>query len=331
MKFLIAGFGSIGRRHLRNLRALGEQDIILLRSNRSTLPDDEIAGLPVETTIQAALAHHPDAVIVSNPTALHLDVAIPAAEAGCALLLEKPISHSFERLDVLRAAVERGGGRALVGFQFRFHPTIRSAAKLLAEGAIGRPVSVRVNWGEYLPAWHPWEDYRQSYAARPDLGGGVILTLSHPFDYLRMLLGEVDALWAFTPGSGGLDLPVEDAAEIGLRFQSGVLGSIHLDYLRQPPAHTFEIVGSAGTLCWDNANGQLSVYDPATQVWRIETPPEDFERNWLFMEEMRNLLDILRGVAAPVCTLEDGIRALEIAVQAGESARDGQIKRLKAL
>jgi len=160
MKYLVAGLGSIGRRHLRNLLALGERDIIFYRSRLSTLPDDELAGFPVETNLGAGLAHRPDAVIVANPTALHLAVAIPAAEAGCHLFLEKPVSHSLERLDDLRTAVRRGGGRVLVGFQFRFHPTLQIAARLLAESAIGRPVAARAHWGEYLPNWHPWEDYR---------------------------------------------------------------------------------------------------------------------------------------------------------------------------
>src|SRR5512146_1839312 len=145
MKFLIAGFGSIGRRHLRNLRALGEQDILLYRTHRSTLPDDETQGLPVETDLAQALAHHPDAVIVANPTAAHLDVAIPAAEAGCALLIEKPVAHSLERTDELARAVEKNGGRLLVGFQFRFHPGLVAAKGLLEEGAIGRPVSARAH------------------------------------------------------------------------------------------------------------------------------------------------------------------------------------------
>ena len=102
MKFLIAGLGSIGRRHFRNLIALGEKDIVLLRSHRATLSDDELAGYPVETDLHKALKKHkPDAVIVANPTALHLDVAIPAAEAGCHILLEKPVSHLLERLDIL--------------------------------------------------------------------------------------------------------------------------------------------------------------------------------------------------------------------------------------
>lgn len=328
MKFLIAGFGSIGRRHLRNLRELGEQDILLLRSHRSTLPDDEIAGLPVETTVEAALAHRPDAVIVSNPTALHLDVAIPAAELGCAILLEKPISHNLDRVAEFHAAVRRGGARVLVGFQFRFHPTMRRAAQLLADGAIGKPLSVRVHWGEYLPGWHPWEDYRQGYAARADLGGGVILTLSHPFDYLRMLLGDVAALWAFTAGGGGLDLPVEDTAEIGLQFCSGAIGSVHLDYLQQPPAHTWEIIGSAGTMRWNNADGSLALFRAGAQDWQVELPPPGFERNWLFLDEMRSFIAVARGEASPACTLEDGIAALEIAVRARESAEDGQRKEL---
>ena len=328
MKFLIAGFGSIGRRHLRNLRELGEQDILLLRSNRSTLPDDEITGLPVETTIEAALAHRPDAVIIANPTALHLDVAVPAAEASCAILLEKPISHSLEKLDALQQAVERGGARVLVGFQYRYHPTLIRTAQLLADGVIGQPVAARVQWGEYLPNWHPWEDYRQGYAARADLGGGVILTLSHPFDYLRMLMGEASALHCFTAARGGLDLPVEDTAEIGLQFNSGAVGSVHLDYLQQPPTHTLEIIGSAGTLRWDNASGALAVYRADAQAWEETAPPEGFERNWLFLDEMRNFLSMARGEQKPACSLQDGIRALEIAVRARESAADGQRKDL---
>ena len=275
MKFLIAGLGSIGRRHFRNLLELGERDIVLYRSNRSTLSSDELTGFPVETNLETALAQRPDAVIISNPTALHFDVAIPAAEAGCAILLEKPISDDLAHLDDLRAALQAHlPNRLLVGFQFRFHPTLQQAAVLLAEGAIGSPQAVRVQWGEYLPNWHPWEDYRQGYAARADLGGGVVLTLSHPFDYLRWLLGEVGALWSFA-ASSGLELPVEDNAEIGLRFTSGAVGSVHLDYLQQPPTHTLEIIGSAGTLRWDNADGGLSVFTPAKQ-WQIFTPPEGF-------------------------------------------------------
>src|SRR3989304_8359490 len=125
MKVLIAGLGSIGRRHLRNLTTLGVEEILLWPSQHSPLPDDELEGLPVLTDVQSALDYQPDAVIVSNPTALHLDIAIPAAERGIHLFLEKPLSHSMQRVNALRRAVEHGGGQVTVGVQFRFHPGLQ--------------------------------------------------------------------------------------------------------------------------------------------------------------------------------------------------------------
>src|SRR5512138_1846469 len=143
MKILIAGLGSVGRRHFRNLIALGEKDIVLLRTRKATLPDDELAGYPVETDLQKALQKHkPDAVIVANPTAMHLDVAIPSAEAGCDILLEKPVSHSMERLDLLRNAAYKSGSKILVGFQFRFHPTLNKARELIQSQALGKVLTV---------------------------------------------------------------------------------------------------------------------------------------------------------------------------------------------
>jgi predicted dehydrogenase len=324
LKFLIAGFGSIGRRHLRNLIALGEEDVILYRTHHSTLPDqDEAARFPVITNLDQALSQRPDAVIISNPTALHLDVAIPAAEMGCAILMEKPVSHSMERLDDLRAAAARGGAPVLVGFQFRYHPTLQMASQMVADGAIGSPISARAHWGEYLPNWHPWEDFRQGYAARADLGGGVILTLCHPLDYLRWMLGEVESLFAFTAKSGGLELPVEDTAEISMRFAGGTVGSVHLNYVQQPAVHALEIIGSTGTLRWDNADGVLSLYQAEKSEWQRFAPPDGFDRNWMFLDEMREFIATARGESQPACGLEDGIRVLELALLARQSAQDG--------
>jgi predicted dehydrogenase len=332
MKYMIAGLGSIGRRHLRNLLTLGERDILLYRTHRSTLPEDELSGFPVETDLQAALAHKPDAVIISNPTALHLDVAIPAAEAGCHLFLEKPVSHSLDRIDQLKQAVHLNNLHVLMGFQFRFHPGLHQITKLLSEKVVGEPVSVRAHWGEYLPDWHPWEDYHKGYSARPELGGGVVLTLCHPLDYLRWLFGEVAALWALTSNQGGLGLKVEDTAEIGLCFTSGVLGSVHLDFIQRPAAHWLEIIGTGGTTRWDYyqntvetlTESVVSGQKPAISNQQSTIPLSEI-RNQMFVAEMRHFLDILRGKEKPVCTLYDGIRALELALAVHESA---QKKRL---
>ena len=333
MKFLIAGLGSIGRRHFRNLIALGEKDIVLLRTRKATLPDDELAGYPVETDLAEALKKHkPDAVVVANPTSLHLDVAIPAAEAGCHILLEKPVSHSLDRLDLLEKAAAKSGSKILVGFQFRYHPTLNKARELIQSGALGKILTVHVHWGEYLPQWHPWEDYRQSYAARADLGGGVIVTLTHPLDYLRFLLGDVVSLWSFNEHLSALELDVEDFAEIGLKFSSGAVGGVHINYFQRPGVHKLEIVGTDGTMRWDNADGILHLFKmpapfgsysdlPPAPVTESFSPPDGFERNQLFIAQTKHFIDIVRGNAQPICTLTDGVRALQMALAAYESQK----------
>jgi predicted dehydrogenase len=322
-KFLSAGLGSIGRRHLRNLIALGENDVVLLRSHRSTLPDEELAGLTVETDLAQALKRHrPAAVIVSNPTALHLDIAIPAAEAGCAILLEKPISHSLDRLELLEGAASRTNARVLVGFQLRYHPCLVLARDFIIQGRLGRLLAARVHFGEYLPAWHPWEDYRQSYAARADLGGGVLLTQCHSLDYLPWLIGRVESIWAFLGMLSELDLDVEDSAEIGVRFEDGCLGSLHLDYAQQPASHRVEISGTRGSLLCDLLAGTTRFYDVATKKWEESVLPHTWERNVMFIEEMAHFLAVVKGEAEPACTLEDGMRVMRLiaGIQASNSS-----------
>jgi len=341
MKFLIAGLGSIGRRHFRNLIALGEQDIVMLRTRKATLPDEELAGYPVETDLSEALRKHkPEAVIVANPTSMHLDIAIPAAEAGCHILLEKPVSHSLERLDVLQKTAEKTGSRILVGFQFRYHPTLNQARELIQSDALGKILTVHAHWGEYLPQWHPWEDYRQSYAARADLGGGVIVTLTHPLDYLRYLIGEVNSLWSFNGHFSPLEIDVEDVAEIGLKFANGAVGGVHVNYFQRPPVHRLEIVGTDGTLRWDNADGLLHFYkmpvsfgsfsdNPPAPVMETFSPSEGFERNQLFVAQTRHFIEVVYGESEPVCSLEDGVIALRLALAAYESQERGQVIRLQ--
>ena len=329
MKFLIAGLGSIGRRHLHNLQILGERDIILYRTHRGTLPDDDYSDFQVETDLKTALDYDLDAVIVSNPTSLHLEVAIPAARRGCDLLLEKPISHNMAGVNELTTVVRDEQVNVLVGYQYRFHPSLQKINELLKTGAIGRPLSTRSHWGEYLPSWHPWEDYRKGYSARADLGGGVILTLSHPLDYLHWLFGEVQEVWASSGSFGELELDVEDTAEISLHFTKGMIGSVHLDYNQQPPNHHLEVIGTDGTIQWNYSDGEVRWFQGENNEWQTWSTPQEFERNDMFLAQMRHFLAVARGEINPVCSLGDGIQALRIALAALESSQSKKLVRLE--
>jgi len=325
MRFLIVGLGSIGRRHLRNLRALGQQDILLYRTHRATLPDEDLEGLPVFTDLAEALAEKPNGVIIANPTSAHLSTALPAARAGANLLIEKPVSHTLEGLDELRESLTQNNCRAMVGFHFRYHPVLGELRQILAEGSLGWALSGRAHWGEYLPGWHPWEDYRVSYAARADLGGGVTNTLSHPFDYLRWMLGELVSVSGALSKLSDLELDVEDNTEALLEFANGARVSVHLDYYQQPPSHSLELNCESGRILWDNADGSARVLPADEATCRQIIPPKGFERNDMFLAEMADFVRLCRGENFEFCSLEDGIRVQQIVAAVRESnAQEGR-------
>lgn len=316
---LIVGMGSIGRRHLRNLRACGWTNIVLHRTGSSTLPDldAEIAGIPTYDSLDEALAQAPIAAVIANPTALHMPTAIQAARAACHLLIEKPISHTLDGIHELVRAVEQHNVQALVGFQFRYHPVLNAIKQhWIDSGLIGRVLHVECMWSEYLPDWHTWEDYRTSYAARADLGGGVTLTLCHPFDYLRWLIGEVVEVKGMIGTLSDLGIDADDTADALLRFggANGAQGHVHLDYVGMPNRHEFRITAQHGVIIWNSDDGTASLLHNDVRLSRAISPPQGFERNDLFMAQTRHFLDVIAGNALPCCTLHDGVRALEIAL-----------------
>lgn len=320
LKVLIAGFGSIGRRHYQNLIALGLRDFVFYRSSRGTIDDDAIQQWPSFTNLQDALACAPDLTIVANPTALHLHTALQAALANCHLLIEKPLSHSLESCDQLVDLVRNRNLTVLVGCQFRFHPLLMRLREEIAAGRLGEVFGARAEWGEYLPGWHPWEDYRRSYSSRDDLGGGVILTLIHPIDYLYWLFGKVRSVQATTRALAYLATPAgEDSADLLLRFRSGVVAQVHLDYHQRPPVHVLCVWGQSGRVECDFQAGKLQWTDTDGAV-QTELAPPDFERNTMFVDELRHFLNCVQRKAEPLVPLGDGISVLKIALAAKRQA-----------
>jgi predicted dehydrogenase len=120
-----------------------------------------------------------------------------------------------------------------------------------------------------------------------------------------------------------------------LKFASGAVGGVHVNYFQRPPVHRLEIAGSNGTLRWDNADGILHFHrmstpfgsysdQPPAPMVESFPPPEGFERNQLFIAQTRHFIEILRGEREPVCNLEDGIMALRLALAAYQSQETGQ-------
>jgi predicted dehydrogenase len=332
MKILIAGLGGIGQRHARNLRAiLGESvELLAWRVRRlthvvtPTLQIDqsqnveEIYNIRCFDQLSSALSEKPDAAFVCNPTSLHVPTAQACADAGCHLFLEKPVSHNLDGLDHLLRTLAARKLVALVGYQLRFHPCLRATADLLANRAVGRVLAVRAVIGEYLPGWHAYEDYRKMYASSAELGGGVILSQIHEFDYLYSLFGLPRSIYSVGGQWSSLEIDVEDTASTLMHFSindKSFAVHLHQDYLQRPACRQCEIIGEEGKILADFASLRVTPgYDFA-----------GFDRNQLFLDQTRHFLACMDGKEQPIVDLRAGIQSLRMALAAKESIATGRV------
>ena len=346
MKALFVGLGGVGQRHLRNLRTLRGDGVEVIAWRTRRLSRALNARLEVEAgedverkygvraypTLEEALAARPDVAFICNPSSLHLPAALAAARAGCHLFLEKPVSHSLDGLDDLRREVRQRKLATMVGYQLRFHPLLQRLHALLQAGAVGRVVAVQAEVGEYLPGWHPYEDYREMYAARRDLGGGVVLSQIHEMDYLYWLFGLPRRVFAVGGHLSRLEIDVEDVASITLEFagpQGTFPAHVHEDYLQRPSSRTCKVLGDAGKIELDLRALWLRAYDRDGALAEEKTLP-DFERNQMLLDELSHFLACVEG-AKPIVDLDDGIASLRMALAARQSMETSEVVRLETL
>jgi predicted dehydrogenase len=319
---LIAGAGSIGRRHLQNLRQLGVQDIHLYRTHSQSLK--EAPELPVFTDLEQALQSKPQAVIVCNPTAFHMEIALAAARAGCHLFIEKPLAHSWDGIEELLSMVREKRLVGMVGFDLRFDPGLCRIKGLIEQQQIGPLIAIHAQVGQYLPDWRTNEDYREGMSAKIATGGGVILDLVHELDYSSWLFGPIAQVACFADKRSTLEIETEDVASMLLKFRSGAIGTVSLDYIQRFPSRTCRIIGEQGTILWDYHAQKVSRYRPNDKSWE-EFDYSGFERNDRFLAEMRHFLACLNGEETPKVDLAVGSSVLKVALAAKRSASTGSV------
>jgi predicted dehydrogenase len=325
-RFLILGCGSIGKRHIGNLLSAREGEVLAFDVRRDRA--DEVRarfGIEVLTDLEQAFARRPTVAFITAPTSLHVRLALQAAQRGCHLFIEKPLSHSREGVEEFRTIVRQKKLITLVGCNMRFHPGLRMVKKLLQDNAIGRVVAARVDVGQYLPDWHPYEDYRQGYSARRDLGGGIILDAIHEIDYIRWLLGPVRSVACFADKLSRLEIDTEDTAALLLRFADGALGEVHLDYVQRTYSRSCQVIGDEGTIRWDYATGLAQVYRPSNRAWEIVNDSTGWDPNQMYVDELNHFLRCLAGAETSTLDVDDAARVLDVALAAKESAATARV------
>lgn len=341
MKILMIGLGSIGQRHLRNIkRTFGdEHEIYAYRTRRlqQTFSDDlkvrdgvsleEEYNLTVFTDLDEALKIKPDVAFITNITAKHIECALKCAKAGCNLFLEKPISDSMDGVLELQKVIQEKNLTVWVGYQNRYHLCVKRMKEILDTKAIGNLISVHSDFCERVTTMHTYEDYSTTYMARKDMGGGPVLNLQiHDLDCLQWLFGTPVSAYSVCNKNSGIDIDVEDSASTIYKFrdENGRLVPVYAytDFLQFPPSHKMKVVGEKGRIEIDFLKATLLYVQDGEVV--EEASYNDFVRNQMFIWELTDFFECIEKKSEPFITFEQGIVSLKMALAAKISSKESR-------
>jgi predicted dehydrogenase len=321
MKIAVIGLGSIGRRHLGNLRAIGVEALHAYDATdaQRAAAAKQFPCAQVTPTLEAAL-DGAAGVVICTPPASHLEIARLAASQGVHLMIEKPLAGSSEGLEDLLRSCDTRGLRVLTAYNWRYWPPMQFAERLLREGRIGAVRAGRTEYAYHLSTRYPGEDYRRFYMADAKQGGGCLLDESHAIDYMRWLLGDVVEVSAAVERVSSLEISTDDLADLTVRFASGAIGNIHMNLFAWNVHSHLEIMGEKGVIQWRRFENEIRVFDPTANRWEIY--PFGGQLNDMYVEEARHFLACIRGEANPRCDGWDGLKTMRVIDAARRAAAE---------
>ncbi len=310
---LVVGCGSIGKRHARLLHERDDVDVWVcdrIEAHRRDAEKIAPAARAFDDFV-AAVAAGPDAVFICTPDASHRPVAVAALDAGCDVFCEKPLAESVESALAIREAQVRCGRMLQVGYIMRFHPGIARIQQMAGGGELGHLIAGRALVGSY---------YSLMCSTTPfmiEQPNSLVFAYSHQIDYLTAIFGPATRVSAEAAQLGELDMmPRPNVFALMIRYASGAIGQLHLDFVQYPDRHRLDVIGDAKSVCLDGA--ELHIFDRGREESEIET--FTFERDDLYRRQIEAFLTAARTDRKPAVTIDNGLSAVQIAEAAVKAA-----------
>lgn len=286
-KVLIIGLGSIAIKHIAALRALNPLvEITALRSDSLGPQIDTIKS--VYTITEAEIAAY-DFVIISNPSFLHAESIKKVGSHAKALFIEKPAFLSFKEGKDVVALI--GDKLNYVACNLRFLDALVQVKKLLVEGLIS-PSLVQFQAVSYLPDWRPTQDYRLSYSASLEKGGGVVFDLIHEPDYIYWLFGESNASYVKSGQYSDLAIQSPDTAVITFEYETFLVTGV-LSYASKVSKRFLQITAKEGFFEVDLLSN--SIMKNGTLIFSSEQRIND-----TYLQQMKHFVSVINGELAAV-------------------------------
>ncbi len=329
MKFLITGLGSMGKRRVRNLQYLKAGALAGFdpREDRRAEAKEKYGIETYADFDEAFERFNPDAVIISTPPDLHVKYAKLAVANDRHYFSEASVVDD-EMDELLSLCRDHPNVVAAPSCTLRYHPSVRTIKQIVEGGAFGRPLLFTYHSGQWLPDWHPWEDYRSFYVARR-ITGACREIVPFELSWLTWVLGPVETVSGLRAKLSALDIDIEDAYQVLLKFRSGLLGHLLVDIIARTPVRCFRLCSELATVEWDATARRVRLFRAGAKDWedipeseRIQEPGYVYAEN-MYIEEMRDFVAACGGERPWGYTLEDDVRTLGLLAAIERSSDEG--------
>ena len=328
MKFLIIGLGSMGKRRIRNLQYLKVKDIIGfdLREDRRKEAEEKYRIKTFEN-FKKAMNQNPDVFIISTPPNLHTKYALIAAKNNKHFFMEASVVS--EGMKELIKGCKNKEIVAAPSCTMRFYPAPKEIKRIIDNGKIGKPLAFTYHSGQYLPDWHPWEDYRTFYVARKETGAAREI-VSFELVWLTWIFGEIEKISCFKDKLSNLDVEIDDTYQILMKFKNKVFGHMMVDVISRVADRSMKIFGEGGVIFWDWGS-KIKVYNAQNKKWTEYEEGEGksvegYEKKIKeepYIEEMKTFIKAIKGEIEYPYTLEEDLRILRLLENAEKSSNEG--------
>ena len=330
MKFLVVGLGSMGKRRIRNLKQLQQDDVIGFDTTDNRCKEAyEKYKIKTYTDISEALKEKPLAMIISTPPDLHMKYAKIAIQNKIHFFTEASVVQ-----DEMEEVIQSLHKSEIVGVpscSMRFHPIVIQINDILKMGKIGKPLAFLYHSGQYLPDWHPWEDYRKFYVSKRNTGACREIV---PFElvWLISVFGKISSVLALKSKVSSLEVDIDDIYNVLLEFKNGIQGNLTVDVIARYPYRQLKILGENGVIFADWSERTVG-YFTKENGWKNKKVDDGIvEKNYVhgdgpYIEEMKAFLNSIKRETPPPYTFEDDLKILRI-LQAIETSSDNGSRQI---
>ena len=332
MKFLVVGLGSMGKRRIRNLKALDMSEIIgfdLLKDRCQNVKTE--FNINTFTDFNQAMNDKPNVMIISTPPDLHMKYAHIAIENNMHFFTEASVTK--EGMEELIKKLNNSKVVGLPSCTMRYHPIVTKINELLTEKNFGKVLAFTYHSGQYLPDWHPWEDYRKFYVAKKETGACREIV---PFElvWITSTFGEIKNIIGMKEKISSLDVDIDDIYTSILQLKNNVRGVLIVDVISRPAIRKLTITTERGTISADWYKKSLNYYISGNKWEEVMIDDGNTEKNYLhgekmYVKEIENLLKIIKNETNQTYTFAEDLKILKILSLIENSSNSGRLEVIK--